>query len=189
MINPKTFRASYSVLSQWSQGNWQDAIKMYFKMPTPTYQAMAEGKAWHEKWANFIDKVKMLPVEFTNQKLIAPQTELKIVVHLADWLDLVGVIDCYDEKTIYEFKTGSTNSTANYYETQAGVYGILAKLTDREAEKCHIMHYNQHTKEADTTIIWLTDKMLEGTLEWIQGNAAEMHSYLVDNNLYEELGK
>jgi hypothetical protein len=182
------FRASYSVLSAWSKGNWEDAIKMYYKIPLPIFQAQSEGKEWHKRWANYIEKTGMLPIQFDSKKLSYPICESKMVVKLADWLNLVGVIDCYDaEGTIYEFKTGSTSSTNSMYERQAGVYGVLAKMSGIRVDKCHIMQYNQHTKESETTIVWLTEKVLQDTLDWIETNSSEMFNYIQENKLEEKL--
>jgi len=185
------FRASYSVLSAWERGDWQTAIQMYFKLDTPTNAAMEAGKEWHEKWAKHIEQNKTIPNEFNFKDVILkePKTELKLVIELDDWLDLVGVIDCHDGDTIYEWKTGVQSSVAYSNGQQGGVYGLLAAKTGIPAKKCYIGHYNQHSKKPDVSMFWLTDKVIEEAENWIITIAGEMYEYFNTNNLWEQLGK
>lgn len=184
----KKFRASYSVLSAWASGNYETAVKMYFKMDTYTSPQMAEGKEWHNRWETYIKRCKRLPLELGNDPLVDPKTELKLVVDIADWLELVGRIDCFDNGTVYEFKTGATPGNSNSYEIQAGVYGVISLLSGYKPTQCQIRHYNQHKKVSSCSIYWVTEKRLKDALAWVEGNASEMHDYLTTNDLYAKLG-
>jgi len=180
------FRASYSNLSTWASGDWEKAIKMYFHLETFTSPAMEEGKRYHDQWKDYILKNKATPSELGSIKLINPTPEIKKTVKIHDWLDLVGVIDCYDKPIIYEWKTGKTSSESYASSPQAGVYGVLATMSGLYADKAEIYHYDQHAKKSDMSIVWLTDKVLKDSLSWVETLSSEMHNYLTENNLYEK---
>ena len=180
------FRASYSVLSTWASGDWEKAIKMYFKLETFTSPAMEEGKKYHKQWADYILKNKSTPMELGSIKLSDPTVEIKKTVNIHDWLDLVGVIDCYDKPIIYEWKTGKGTSESHASSPQAGVYGVIATMAGFYADKAEIYHYDQHAKKSDMSIVWLTDKVLKDSLNWVETLSSEMHNYLKENQLYEK---
>lgn len=182
------FRASYSVLNTWAGGNWEMAIKMYFKLETFTSQAMADGKNHHERWESYIKENNRLPLEFGGKQLVKPICEEKIVVQLADWLELVGKIDCIDSPTIYEFKTGKQSSEAYASSPQAGVYAVLATYNKIYVDRAEIYHWDQYIKRADMSIVWVTDKMLNASYNWIVTLAGEMHNYFEKNKLYDQFG-
>lgn len=188
MSNPK-FRASFSVLSQWADGNWERAVKSYFKLEQFTTPAMAMGKEWHEKWAQHTNATGCLPVEFGGAKLKKPITELKTVVSLDDWLDLVFIIDCLDEPDIHEYKTGKQSSEAYANTKQLGVYAVGATLKGYLVKRGIIHHYDQYTKKTDTSIVWLTDKLIDDAHNWIFTIAGEMHDYFIKNELYKRFAK
>lgn len=180
------FRASYSILSAWASGDWERAVKMYFKLETFTSPAMEEGKRFHEQWAKYIEENKSTPPELGGIKLLNPTPEIKKTVNIHDWLDLVGVIDCYDKPIIYEWKTGKQSSESHASSPQAGVYGVLATLAGFYADKAEIYHYDQHLKKSDMSIVWLTDKVLKDSLNWVETLSSEMHNFLLENGLYEK---
>lgn len=187
MINNK-FRASYSILSMWKSGNWEMATKAYFKLEKFITPAMDDGRKWHKKWEEHINLTKTLPVEFGGGKLTDPKTEGKKVVELESWLDLVGVVDCYDKPIIYEFKSGKSSSEVYAGSEQVGVYGVLATMSGLLAERAEIYHYDQYNKRSDMSIVWLTDELLKKSHEWIVTLSSEMHAYFTDNQLYEKFG-
>ena len=180
------FRASYSTLNTWASGNWEKAIKMYFKLETFTSPAMEEGKAFHKIWAFHIEKNKTTPPELGSIKLINPVTEIKKTVNIHDWLDLVGVIDCYDKPTIYEWKTGKTSSESYASSQQAGVYGVLATLSGLFTDRAKIYRYDQQAKKSDVSTVWITDQVLKDSLNWIETLSSEIHNYFTENKLYEK---
>lgn len=183
------FRASYSILNTWASGNYDMAIKYYFKLDTFVTPAMVDGRKYHETWATHINNTLRLPEEFGKLELKKPQTELKKVVQITDWLELVGIIDCYDDPTIYEFKTGKQSSESYASSMQPAVYGVLATMSGLYVDRAVIHHYDQHRKKSDNSYIWLTDKVLNDGLNWIETLASEMHNYLEQNKLYERFEK
>lgn len=172
----------------WADGNWERAIESYFKIKAFTTPAMAEGKWWHEKWKAHTLATGCLPEEFGNAKLVKPQVEVKTVIEIEPWLDLVFVIDCLDEPIIHEYKTGKQSSEAYAGSMQLGVYAVGATLKGILATKGIIHHYDQYLKKADNSTVWLTDKLVDEAHNWIITIASEMHSYFVKNNLYERFG-
>jgi PD-(D/E)XK nuclease superfamily len=180
------FRGSYSVLDTWASGDWEKAIKMYFKLETFTSPAMEEGKRFHSLWAEQIKEFKESPIEIGAIKFKNPLVELKKVVSVNDWLDLVGVIDAYDRPIIYEWKTGKQSSESYASGPQLGVYGVLATLGGLYVEKAQVYHFDQYLKKSDFSIVWITDEMLKNSLNWIETLSSEMHNYLTENKLYDK---
>ena len=183
------FRGSFTILNTWKRGQWKEAIKMYFHLDDFETPAMREGKKYHEHLADYIDKNKQFPEELGGGKLHIPKTELKIVKQLEDWLEIVGVIDCLDGDTIYEFKTGITESDEPGFEKQIGMYAYLAAISGYKIKKGIVIHYNQHIKKVDNSTYWVTPKLLKDTGEWIQTIASEMHNYFNENKLYKRFSK
>lgn len=188
MNNANVFRASYSVMDAWQSGNYERAIKMYFKLEDFITPAMADGRTWHKKWEEHVKTTKTMPLEFGGKPLKDPRPEGKKQVHITDWLDLVGVIDCYDKPDIYEWKTGKQSSEVYANSKQAGTYGVLATMSGLYVEKAHIYHYDQYLKTYEMSTVWLTDKLLKDTLNWIETVGGEMHNYLLENKLYDQFG-
>jgi len=182
------FRASYTILDMWSSGNWEMAIKQYFKLDKYSSPETEDGLRWHEKWRKHIEDTKTMPVEFGGRPLIAPVTERKKVVELDSWLDLVGIIDCYDSPTVYDWKTGKTSSEVYAGGKQGAIYGVLATLLGYYVEKIEIHHYDQYMKTADMSIVWITPKLLEDAHNYIVTVSSEMYQYFLSNNLFDKFG-
>ena len=172
----------------WKSGNWEIATKAYFKLEKFATPAMMDGRKWHKTWEDHINATKTLPLEFGGAKLNDPKVEGKKVVELEDWLDLVGVIDCYDKPIIYDWKTGKQSSEVHAGDEQVGVYGVLATMSGLYVEKAEIYHWDQYLKLSDMSIVWLTDELLKKSHDWVVTLAAEMHTYFQDNKLYERFG-
>ena len=187
MSNNK-FRASFSVLSLWASGNWEMAVKQYFKLEKFLTPQMAEGRDWHEKWAKHIAETKTMPIEFGGAKLKSPIAEQKTVVNIDTWLDLVGIIDCYDNPTVYEWKTGKQTSESYAGTMQGGIYAMLATLSGKYVEKIEIHHYDQYSKKSDMSIIWVTPELMEKAHNWVVTLSAEIHTYFTENGLYDRFG-
>lgn len=179
------FRASFTTLNLWQQGRYQDAVACYFHLPTYKSPEMVDGSDWHKRWSQHINDTHTMPIEFGSAKLTNPITEVKKVVSVADWLDLAFIADLVDGSTIYEFKTGSTPSQSYLTSNQIGVYAVGLTLDKHFINRGEIHHYNQYSKKADCSYLWITDELLKDSLNWIETLASEMHQYLLTNNLYE----
>lgn len=183
----KRFRASYSILSAWESGQYQRAVEMYFGIGGIETDAMRQGKLFHERWAEHTLKTGCLPLEFGGKKLVNPKPELNVVAELTPWLDLSGFIDCLDGSTIYEYKTGSTESSVYANGWQVYVYQLLAKFVGQDTNLAFVMHHDQYLNRQDTSIVHLTPETLRSATEWVLTNSHAMHTYLLRNNLYREL--
>jgi hypothetical protein len=120
--------------------------------------------------------------------LTNPIAERKTVIQLDDWLELVGVIDCYDNPVVYEWKTGKASSESYAGTKQGGIYAMLSTLSKFYTERIEIHHFDQYTKKADMSIIWVTPELMDDAHNWITTLSAEMHTYFNDNGLYERFG-
>lgn len=184
--NQPVFRASYSVLDLWRGGRYEDAVALYFKLETYTNAAMELGKQFHQEWQEETEKTGCLPQVFGGAKMNDPKTEIKIVQHLEPWLDLVGVIDCLDSPTVYEYKTGVTSAAQYANSKQGGIYALLATLEGHLVDRIEYHRFNPYTKKADMAFRWVTDTVLEEAMEFVKTHAADMHAYLVQNDLYNQ---
>jgi len=181
MNKKQVFRASYSTLRLWEQGRWQQAINAYFKLQPYTNKYIEYGIKKHKEWADEIEKTGNFPKIFGTKKLKDPKVEIKLEKQLSDWLELVGVIDLYDDEIIYDWKTGQTSSSTYANGFQPKVYQILFP----KAKRAELHHYNQYNKKVDMSILHLTDKTLEDGINWVVTIGSEMFSYFNENQLYE----
>ena len=179
------FRASWSVLNTWASGNWERAIKGYFKLENFTTPAMAEGKKYHQEWADYIIKNNKLPDIFGGVEVKNPIVERKSKVKVNDWLDLVYIIDEYDNETIRDWKTGKQGSNEYASSMQIPLYAVGATLDGLLVKKGEVYRYDQYLKKVDMSILWVTDKVLEDAHNWLITLAGDMQNYLLKNNLYE----
>ena len=183
------FRASWTVLNNWASGNWERAIKDYFKLDKFTTPAMDEGKRYHKKWAAHIEKTGKLPDIFGGKEVKHSLTEVKSVVDIAPWLRLVYIMDCYCDFVVYDWKTGKQSSETYASSMQLPLYAVGATFDGIPVKKAEIHHYDQHIKKADMSIVWITDKKLDDAHNWLVTMAGEMQTYLLQNKLYERFGK
>jgi len=187
MTTPR-IKVSYTILNAWAQGRHEDAIKYFFKLDVTQTPAMKEGSDYHKRWEQEIQMTNRLPEVFGGKQLIKPSPEQYIKVDINDWLILSGKIDCYDKPTIYEFKTSRQTSEDIVRSKQPGVYAVLSTLNKQYVDRCEIYCYNQHLKNDNKSmsIVYLTDKVLEDALNWIETLAGDMRSYLEQNKLFEK---
>lgn len=182
------FRASFTILDLWQSGNWEMAVKAYFKLDKFTSPEMEDGIRWHNLWQKHIQTTKTMPIEFGSKALQNPVCEKKQVVQLADWLELVGIIDCYDSPVVYDWKTGKTSSEVYAGSMQGGIYGVLATMLGYYVEQVQIHHYDQYMKKSDMSAIWITPKLLEETHNKIITISSDMYTYFNDNGLFDRFG-
>ena len=183
------FRASFSVLTMWSSGRYEDAVAAYFKLDSFTTPQMELGKELHLEWENEVKATGCMPKVFGGKALKDPKTERKIVKEIEPWLDLVGVVDLLDSPRVIDYKSGVTSAAQYANSPQGGIYALLATLDGVYVDRVEIHRYNPYNKKVDMAIRWVTDKMLGETLEYVKTTSADMHSYLTKNDLYTKLGK
>ncbi len=184
-------KVSYTILNAWAQGRYEDAVKYYFKLDVIQTPAMLEGSRFHKMWEEETMKTKSLPKVFGDKKMNDPKVENYLRVRLNDWLELSGKIDCFDSPVIYEYKSGKQTSEDIVRSFQPGVYGVLATLSNMYADRCEIYCFNQHLSKDNKSMstVYITDKILEDSLNWIETLAGEMNDYFITNSLYEKYGQ
>lgn len=176
-------RLSHTFLLLWSQGRYNDALNAYFHKPVEKTQALKDGIAYHEKWADIIQKKGTIRFGDTIFTFKSPEVEKKIVVSYNDRWDLSGVYDCLDDGGVYEWKTGVMSSLEYMQSYQAGIYFVIGEIAGIPIDRCVIAHYNQHTDKSDISIVWNTDYARERARDFIDGLAPEIEQYFIDNNL------
>lgn len=120
----RKFRASYSVLSKWAVGTpeaQEEAIKMFFKLPSDTESYMKEGQRLHKEWELEAQQTKCAPAVFGGRPLNQPHwLENKIEVQINEWLEVVGVIDRLEFMPelggfeVTDYKSGDGGKGDNY---------------------------------------------------------------------------
>lgn len=185
-MNTPKFRASYSTLNNWAMGQIDRAIEGYFKLADYSTPQMEMGKKFHKEWELEVKKTNCMPQVFGGRQLQNFKTERKIVKQITDWMELVGVVDLdIDSKLLIDFKTGKTPSSSYTNSFQHKLYQILIPT----AERFEYHHYDQYKKKSDMSMIHLTDQTLDEGLNYLLTYGAEMHSYLIENGLYERYSK
>lgn len=188
MTQTKKFRASFSILGLWANGDRDRAIAAYFKLDKFDSPQLLEGRKWHEYARKYAEKNARLPEEFGGYLVPSNQAELKLTAQVEDWLEMVGILDYLVEDTIVELKTGANDPKKMNGVGQVEFYALLCLANGIEVNKGVMIHYNQYTKETYSDSFWFTKKSLREAKEKIKDAAWDMHSYLVENGLYDEYG-
>lgn len=167
-------RVSYSMLSAWERKDYDSAIGMWLGVSSPKNEAMIAGTTFHEDWEDEVKRTGKLPSVFGVKYLNNPETEVKIVKKLSDWLTLSGVIDLRDVPDMYEYKTGRTPASTYANGYQHKVYQVL----DPRLTTAHIYAYNQHTNTVSYEKVHLDKDSLVDGINWIVTLASEMRATL-----------
>jgi hypothetical protein len=181
-------RASYTYLSLWSNNQWEQAIKAYFKLDRYISREMAEGSDYHDQWQKHVEATKRLPDVFGGTPLTSPRCEEKMVIPVYDWLDLVIKPDLIDAPIIHEFKTGVAESDEYARSRQGALYAIGLTFLKVPVKYIDIHQYNQYSKKATFSRVVVTKKMLTEGLEWVEKVGREMFDYFVEQDLWGTYG-
>jgi len=174
----KQIRLSYSILEPWSKGDYDEALRRYWREEQQPTQAMIEGKLLHQQWEDEVKKTKCLPQIFGGEKLGVFRTELKLEVQLEDWLQLVGVIDLMNDRKIYDYKTGRTQVSAYSSSQQIPIYQLLAVKSGLDVDEGYYLHFDQHSKTIEKSKRYLTEKTMKDAKDWVITFASEIYSSL-----------
>jgi hypothetical protein len=143
---------------------------------------MELGRAKHELWDAEIKKTGAIPKELGGGTLINPSSEKKYekLIPLGKYAILLrGVIDCLDDKTIYEWKCG-LGSPATYVDSmQLDYYKLFAPQAELGIYRC----YNPYTKTFSTGVKFLTWKNYEDALNHVITFGGEMIEYLASQQM------
>lgn len=181
-------KLSWSIISSWSSGRKDDAIKMYMGAGIEENEYMIEGKRLHKIISE--KRLKLLPfikdtAIFEN---IEPEKHLWVNyfrVPVFEWLDMSMIADVIDpvEGLLIDWKSGTRNS-AQYNKLQLYVYAyLLSKLPNPIAIKDAII---AKVGELDNGVVICEDfclykidnNKLEVAENYIESNASEIYNFL-----------
>ena len=177
-----TFKCSYTILNNWSQGRFEEAVAQYLGKPLISTPQMELGKLKHEIWEQHIKKQTKLPDELGGDKLTSPITEQKYekIIPLGEYQILFrGVIDLEDNDVISDFKCGLGEPSAYMNGWQLDAY----KLLRPNAREGRYLCFNPYTGVHSRGIRFLNDTNAQNALENIITYGSEMLDYLVANKL------
>ena len=179
----KKLRLSYSLINLWSEGKIEQALSTYYHMEQGLTEAMKSGKEIHKDIENTIKTAGQLPAYLSPIKLLAPKSEFVLTVPYNEQFDLKAIIDCLDGKTLYEFKTGVTESLAWSAFHQIPFYFLVCGLSGLEVEKAMLLHYNQHEKTSDFVQIWNGPRQIERARNFVDSIAPEILEFFTKEGL------
>lgn len=180
-----TIKLSYTILNNWKQGRFEEAVAQYLGKPIIATPAMELGKVKHSLWEQYINKTGSLPEELGGGRLTAPITEQKYekLIPLGKYNILVrGVIDLEELATITDFKVGLTPPSTYLNGWQLDMY----KLLRPEAKVGRIICFNPYTNTYSVGIKFLSSKQAENALENIITYGSELIDYLASQRLLRD---
>lgn len=189
----KTIKLSYSILSAWSSGKWEEAVAMYLGKGLPPTPAMELGKLKHQIWANHIQKFGTLPPELGGDDLHKPIVEQKWqkIIPVGDKYQILirGVIDLEDDGVLIDHKCGLSTPASYISGVQLDYYKLLRPEATVGKYICHNPYKCGATCQPDNHtcysigIKFLSDENAEHALEHIITFGSEMIEYLEANKL------
>lgn len=189
----KTIKLSHSILSQWAQGRYEDAVAGYLGKDIPATPAMELGKLKHQIWADYTMKHKKLHPELGGDELANPIVEQKyekLIPFSDDYTILLrGVIDLEDSDIITDHKCGLSTPSGYLDHMQLDYYKLLrpkAKVGQyicHNPYKCGAVCKNGNHQCFTKGIKFLSEKNAEQALEHIITFGGELIQYLEVNKL------
>lgn len=177
-------RLSYTILDLWGRGNPDAVVQTYFHLPRESSPAMEAGKQIHNEIAEHIEKTKKFP-EYLRVKypLELPKPEQELIVRYNDFFDLKCYIDCLDNDTIFEFKTGTTDSLEWARTDQIPLYFLICELSGIPVKRAFLIHYNQYTDKADFCIIHNTKDLIERARNLVDSVGPDILQFFLEKGL------
>lgn len=192
----KTIRLSHSILSNWSQGRFEDAVAGYLGKPIPATPAMELGKLKHQIWANYIQQYGTLPPELGGHDLHKPIVEQKWekLLPFSDQYQILlrGVIDLEDDGVLVDHKCGLSTPSGYLDKLQLDYYKLLRPEATVGKYICHNPYKCDATCSEDNHscytvgIKFLDDSNAEKALEHIITFGGELIQYLEVNKLIKD---
>lgn len=187
----KKLRVSWTILSTWSKGDRDTAVKMIAGLPTPTNEYMERGKRIHNVISE--NKIKLID-EISDEAIFEDfRPDEKVwtnyfKVPITEWLDLSLVIDVLDPSNhlIIDWKASSRRSSehnkmqiymyalAMHLEGHDIDYGIFATVD--EAKSDGGIFCREYTK------FKINDEKLELAHNYIETVGSDIYSFLHMND-------
>lgn len=176
-------RLSYTLLSLWERGDIEGAVDTYFHLDRPTTEAMENGKKVHKEIEEHINKYNAFPEWFFNYELKLPETEKIVVANYNELFDLKGIFDCLDvvDKTLFEFKTGNSDSLEWARTWQLPLYFLLAELNKIDIEKAILIRNNG--KESDFVVVHNSKRLRDKARNIIDSIGPDIYEYFTKEGL------
>lgn len=186
-----SLKVSWSILSKWSSGNRDEAIKMIMGEETLQTWNMAEGSRIHKIISD--NRLKLLP--FLSDSAIYEDVDREndkwvnyFRVRVFDWLEMSMIADVIDVENglLIDWKTGNKKST-EHNKLQLYCYAYLLSILPSpiEIKEAVIASVYQTPEETihvrDFSLYKITDEKLEYAENYIESNASEIYSAI--NNI------
>ena len=185
-------KLSWSIISSWSAGRRDDAIKMFMGGNIEDNEYLQEGRRLHKLISD--KKLRLLPIikDTAIFEDINPE-EHKWVnyfrVPVFDWLEMSMVADVLDpvEGLLIDWKTGSRKST-QHNKLQLYIYAyLLTKLEQPIYIKSAILaKVSEDVSGAvicdDFSLFSIDDNKLEIAENYIESNASEIFNFIQEMN-------
>ena len=182
----KTLKLSYSIISQWKEGRYEEAIGQYLGKPFPSTPAMELGSLYDKKWEQHILDTGKLPDELGGGELDNPrvQTKYQIRIPFNDEYEILlrGLPDLTETNVITDFKCGRTEANSYLSKMQLDYYSLFKP----EATVGRYICYNPYRNTKTVGIKYLSQKNRDNALNEIETFGAEILQYLLANKLFTD---
>lgn len=172
------------MLSQWSSGNVDGAMKIYAGVGIPENEAMKFGKEIHDIIAS--KELKLIPeiskdAIFENTRAEDRRKWVNYFrVRVNEWLEMSMVIDVLDRGLIVDWKTGARRSTAQN-KMQIYIYAFLLSLINVRIDQAILAKVDTSGDSiycTDYSIYKINDEKRAQALNYIETNAGEIYTSL-----------
>ena len=183
MESLKKLRLSYSLISLWERGDIQGAVDTYFHIDRGSNEAMDNGKKVHKEIEEHINTHNSFPNWFFNYDLNIPETEKEVIVSYNELFDIKGVFDCLDvlNRTLFEFKTGNSDSLEWARTWQIPIYFLIAEIDKIDIDKAILIRNNG--TESDFCVIHNSQRLRDEARNVIDSTGYNIWKYFDDQGL------
>lgn len=177
--NMKKIRLSHSLMYLWERGDVDGAVSTYCRLDRPITRQMKEGREIHQEIEEHIGKYNTFPEWFFDAELKLPQPEREVVVKYNEMFDIKGIFDCMDvsTNTLYEFKTGVSNSLEHARTYQIPLYFFIAELANIDVDKAYVIRWDQYNKKTDWCIVHNSEKLREKGKNLVDSVGPEIYAF------------
>lgn len=180
----KTLKLSYSIISNWKQGRYEEAVGQYLGKPLPATDAMELGKLYDQKWNEHIEANGTLPDELGGGPLVEPRVQRKyqVMIPFTDDYQILlrGVLDIEEPHRITDNKCGRTEAISYVDHTQLDYYSIFKPNATEGVYRC----YNPYMGTLTVGIKYLSQENRDRAVEEIVTYGGEILDYLLANKLF-----
>jgi hypothetical protein len=180
----KTLKLSHSIISQWKEGKYEEAIGQYLGKPFPATPAMELGSLYDKKWSKYIEDTGELPPELGGGKLTNPRVQIKYAVRLplSEEYEILlrGVPDLTEDTAITDFKCGRTEANSYVGKMQLDYYALFKP----QATVGRYICFNPYKNTKTVGIKFLTQENRDNAINEIVTYGADILQYLLANKLF-----